>query len=87
MKKTVDENLRKLNLLKFNEKLNAFLMDWEVTHEFFDLFERSIKRSIYQDFYDIFYNQVLFEIEGISDYYWAREMLDDILKNEFSKQK
>ena len=87
MKKTVDENLRKLNLLKTNEKLNTFLADWEIIYKFFDLFEKSIKRCIYWDFYDIFYDSVLFEIEEISDYDWAREILNTIIFEENEKAK
>lgn len=82
MNKTVDENLRKLNLLKFNERLNDFLVGWEITYKFFDLFEKGIKTYIYWDFYDIFYAKVLFEIEEISDYDWGKEMLNKLIFEE-----
>ena len=80
MNKTVELNLSKLNKLKLNDKLNAFLVDWEIIYKFFNLFEKEIKEHIYWDFYEVFYNSVLFDIEEISDYDWAREILDNIIK-------
>lgn len=87
MKKTVEENLKKLNLLKTNEKLNAFLVDWDIIYKFYDLFEKGITRRIYWDFYDIFFEYVLFDIEEISNYDWAREILNKTIFEENEKAK